>query len=92
VSHLFVTTWNFFQPHVLRVEWSAGGDEFIFTVNPGGPGEESQTLSYNVADSDPPGLNFKQLSLNLTTPNCQDDQLKAAIHAVFDKVNVLPEV
>jgi hypothetical protein len=91
-SHVF-TTWNFFLPHVLRVEWDAFNDQFIFTINPGGPGQESHTLSYvGTDDSDTPGLAFKQVSINLTTPNCQDDQLKTAIDAVFDRVSVLPGV
>ena len=89
-AHLFSATWHFGQPHILQVAWDAANDQFIYTVNPGGPGEESQVLSYGVSDSDPPALDFKQLSLNLTTSNCLGDQRRTAMEAAFDKAEILP--
>jgi hypothetical protein len=89
-THLFGTTWNFGQSHVLRVEWDAVSNEFIFTINPGSSSEESHVLSYGESDSAPPVLDFKRLSLNSTTPNCERDQLKTSIHAAFHNVHVLP--
>ena len=88
-SQFFVTTWHAFQPHILRVEWAPNDDKFIFTVNPDARGEEIVELAYVFSDSSPPALDFKNLSLNHTTPNCLGDRQKALMDVFYDDAQVL---
>ena len=88
-SQLFVTTWNVFQPDVLRVEWVPEDNKFVFTVNPDALGEEIIELLYVFSDSGLPALDFKNLSLNHTTPNCLGDRQKASMYVLYDNARVL---
>lgn len=87
-AHTFLGTWRLFATDVLRLLWHPANNQFIFTLNPGSPKQESVALGYSFPDAGPPTASFRTLNLVNSTPNCQGDQLRTVLAVRFDDVRV----
>jgi hypothetical protein len=86
--HVFATVWEKGEADTLRMQWDPTSSQFVYTVNPGTPGEKTVALGYAVADAFPPVVAFKQLSLGISVASCTTGRPSATIKARFDNVRV----
>ncbi len=86
------STWVLGQADTLRLEWDEVGEQFIYTVNPGSPAEESVALSYEglVANAGPPGFDLKRFRISNTGANCTSGRKLVFMQALFDNVQLKP--
>lgn len=78
-------TINLGQAATVQMEWDQATKSFLFSRDGAAPG----VVTYTEADTSPPSVPFKNLSLRLDLPNCQSGpQAVGAIDASFDNVAV----
>jgi len=87
----FAASWVQNVANTMKTEWDPGGNQFIYTLNPG-PGQEQHSLGYAFSDSNPPVLDFKQLAASNSAASCLPPANRgvATMRAVFDNVMVNP--
>jgi hypothetical protein len=86
----FTTTWAPYHAHTLTLTWDAANNQFVYSAKPVLGRVETISLAYSQTDSAPPGLNFKQLSVNNSAANCNGSRQHAFMDALFDSVKVNP--
>jgi len=90
----FITGWTKNAAKTLRIQWDDTNDQFIYTVNPGAPSQEVQTISYAgiVTNVDAPGSDRKELRVNNDPVNCTAARNRVVTQATFDNVLLGPEL
>jgi hypothetical protein len=75
----------------MTIQWDPANNQFIFTLNPGAS-QEQHSLPYLYSDTDPPGLDFKQLLASNSAASCLGPAPRASamMWALFDNVMVNP--
>ena len=88
--HVFSTPTALGQADTLRLEWDEAGEQFTFTVNPGGPDEEVQTLSYagRVTNMAPSDFQLDRLRVRTQGANCLSGRRQVMIDTRYDDVQL----
>ena len=90
-STLFTAVWATGVADTERLQWDKPNKQFIYTLNPGGPSQETRTLSYTVSDTNAAVLNFKTLYVSNSAANClSGPRTSASLKVLYDNVMVNP--
>jgi hypothetical protein len=90
VSRSFAASWAVGVPDTLHLQWDAPSNQYVYSVNPGTPNEETVVIPYAFSDGTPAAAPFRSLRAHNTVASCMAGQKKASISALFDDVFVNP--